>query len=419
VEQRRILALDANEKPRVLMLMDALTLRPEDGFDNLSHYLGLVSARSRLAQARSDDGLRDAADYLWEIALAIESGAFSDAQKRLQQAQDALEKALEEGAGDEEIERLMAELREAMQDFLRELAEQMARDPNMAMQMPQDGQELRQSDLDRMLDQLENLARSGARDQAMDMLQQLRDMMNNLQAGRQQQPGQGQGEQNAMRQQMDQLGELMRRQQELMNETFRLDQTQRGQNRQDTLPGQQGQGQQPGQGGQPMSPEEFADAMRELQEGQSQLREQLEGLTRSLEGMGIRPGEGFGDAGEAMGRAEGALGEGEGGRATGEQGQALEALRRGAQDMMNQMQQAMRRDGQGPGEGGREQAADRDPLGRPLSSTGPDFGNSVKVPDEIDVERARRILDEIRRRLGNALSPEVERDYLERLLDMR
>jgi uncharacterized protein (TIGR02302 family) len=289
----------------------------------------------------------------------------------------------------------------------------------MAMQMPQDGQELRQSDLDRMLDQLENLARSGARDQAMDMLQQLRDMMNNLQAGRQQQPGQGQGEQNAMRQQMDQLGELMRRQQELMNETFRLDQTQRGQNRQDTLPGQQGQGQQPGQGGQPMSPEEFADAMRELQEGQSQLREQLEGLTRSLEGMGIRPGEGFGDAGEAMGRAEGALGEGEGGRATGEQGQALEALRRGAQDMMNQMQQAMRRDGQGPGEGGREQAADRDPLGRPLSSTGPDFGNSVKVPDEIDVERARRILDEIRRRLGNALSPEVERDYLERLLDMR
>src|SRR5690606_19895457 len=133
----------------------------------------------------------------------------------------------------------MEELRQAMQDFLRELAEQAARDPNMAMQMPQDGQELRPGDLDRLLDQIENLARSGAREQAMDMLQQLRDMMNNLQAGRQQ-PGQGQGEQNEMRQQMDQLGELMRRQQELMNETFRLDNMQRGQNQQDGQGDQQG-----------------------------------------------------------------------------------------------------------------------------------------------------------------------------------
>jgi uncharacterized protein (TIGR02302 family) len=201
-----------------------------------------------------------------------------------------------------------------------------------------------------------------------------------------------------------------------MNETFRLDQNQRGQQPGQQGRGQQGQGQQGG--GQQMSPEEFAEAMRELQEGQGRLRSDLEGLTRSLEGMGIRPGEGFGDAGEAMGRAEGALGEGEGGRATGEQGQALEALRRGAQDMMQQMQQAMG-EGRGAGETGRAQATDRDPLGRPLSSTGPDFGNSVKVPDEIDVQRARRILDEIRRRLGNALSPEIERDYLERLLDMR
>lgn len=412
VEQRRLLVLDANRKDHVLALIDAVTLRPEDNFDNPSYYLGIMAARSRLKQARSDEALRDSADYLWEIALAIEGGAFADARERLQQAQDALQKGLEEGASDQEIERLMAELREAMQDFLRELAEQAARDPNMAMDMPPDMPEMRQGDLERMLDQLENLARSGAREQAMDMLQQLRDMMNNLQAAR---PQQGQGEQNQMRQQMDQLGEMMRRQQELMNETFRMDNMQRGQNP------QSGQGPQNGQQGQPMTPEEFAEALRQLQEGQGQLRRDLDGLTQALEGMGIRPGEGFGEAGEAMGRAEGALGEGEGGRATGEQGQALEALRRGAQDMMQQMQQAMRRDGNGDGmgEGGRQQSADRDPLGRPLSTTGPDFGDSVKVPDEIDVERARRILDEIRRRLGDALGPQIERDYLERLLDMR
>lgn len=399
-EQRRILALDANRKPYVLALLDALTLRPEDTIDNLSHYLGIVSARTRLSQAQSDEALRDSADYLWEIALAIEGGSFSDAQQRLQQAQDALQRALEEGASDEEIEQLMAELREAMQDFLREWAEQAARNPDTAMQIPSDMQQLRQDDLQRMLDQLENLARSGAQEQAMDLLQQLRDMMNNLQAGNQQQPGQGQ--QSEMRQQMDQLGQMMRRQQELMNETFRLDNMERGQNQQ----------------GQPMSPQELEEAMRQLQEGQGNLRRDLESLMQSLEGMGMQPGEGFGEAGEAMGRAEGALGEGEGGRATGEQGQALEALRRGAQDLMQQMQQALG-EGEGQGASGHQQSSGRDPLGRPLANSGPDFGSSVKVPDEIDVERARRILDDIRRRLGNALSPQIERDYLERLLDIR
>lgn len=133
----------------------------------------------------------------------------------------------------------------------------------------------------------------------------------------------------------------------------------------------------------------------------------------------MEPGEGFGEAGEAMGRAEGALGDQQGDRAVGEQGQALEALRRGAQDMMQQMMQAMQGEQGGSEEGGRQQSSDRDPLGRPRATTGPDFGDSVQVPDEVDVQRARRILEEIRRRLGNALSPELERNYLERLLEMR
>lgn len=427
VEQRRILALDANRKGRVLDLLDAITLRPEDTFSTMSHYLALMSARTRLKMATSDDQLREAADYLWEIALGIEDGDLSAAEKRLRQAQEALKQALENGASDEEIDKLMQELREAMNEFLREFAERAQQNPNLAEQMPQPGQEMRQSDLERMLDQIENLAKSGNRDKAQELLSQLQQMMNNLQAGRRQQGQQGQ-QNSEMRQQMDKLGEIMRRQQEMMNETFRLDQMQRGQRQrgQDRSEqrgdqGQQGegeQGRQPGQGGQ-MTPEEFAEALRQLQQGQGQLRQDLEALMKGLEGMGIQPGEGFGEAGEAMGEAEGALGEGKGDRAAGEQGRALEALRRGAQDMMQQMQQAMEGDQGGGQEGGRQQNADRDPLGRPRATTGPDFGNSVEVPDEIDVQRARQILEAIRKRLGNALSPELERSYLERLLDIR
>ncbi len=414
VEQRQLLALDANAKQRVLDLMDAITLRPEDTIPELTHYLGIMAARARLDEATSDDQLRSVVDYLWEIAVTIEDGSLTDAERRLRMAQEALREALEEGASDEEIEQLMAELREAMQEFLREFAERAMQNPEQAMPMPQNGQEMRQSDLERMMDQIEELAKSGARDEAQQLLSQLQDMMNNLQAGRQQQQQQG-GEQSEMRQQLDQLGEIMRRQQELMNETFQMQQGQQGQQQ----PGQQGQQGEQGQGGQ-MSPEEFAEAMHQLQEGQGQLRQDLESMMEALEGMGLQPGEGFSESGEAMGRAGDSLGEGQGERAVGEQGQALEALRRGAQDMMQQMQQAMEGDGGGQQPGGRSrQGADRDPLGRPRATTGPDFGDTVRVPDEIDVQRARRILEAIRERLGNALSLELERDYLERLLEMR
>ena len=79
---------------------------------------------------------------------------------------------------------------------------------------------------------------------------------------------------------------------------------------------------------------------------------------------------------------------------------------------------------QGPGDGPggdpfgpSPEAADRtDPLGRPVRTReyGDDF--TVKVPDEIDVQRARRVLEELRKRLSEPLRPRLELDYLERLL---
>lgn len=420
IEQRRILALNADKKQRVLDLIDAVTLRPEDTFKSMSHFLALTTAQTRLKMARTDDELRGVVDYLWEIALGIEDGDLTAAEKRLRQAQEALRQALENGASDEEIEQLMAELREAMNEYLREFAERAMQDPNFSQQNMQPGQEMRQSDLERMLDRIEELAKSGAREQAQELLSQLQDMMNNLQAGRQngQQNGQSQ-----MREQMDRLGEIMRRQQELMNETFRMDQLQRGQQGQQGRQGeQQGDGRggnRPGERGSGgMTPDEFAEALRQLQQGQGQLQGDLGQLMEGLRGLGIEPDENFGEAGREMGRAGDALGEGEGERALGNQGAAMEALRRGAEDMMNQMQQAM----QGEGEGtqlGSQNRGDRDPLGRPQATTGPDFGDTVSIPDEIDVQRAREILEAIRKRLGNSLSPVLEKQYLERLLELR
>ena len=85
--------------------------------------------------------------------------------------------------------------------------------------------------------------------------------------------------------------------------------------------------------------------------------------------------------------------------------------------MMQQLQ-AMQGD-DGNTQGRRDRGGSRDPLDRPTRSDGPDENSSVKVPDQIDMQRAREILDAIRKRLGNALSPDIERSYLERLLNLK
>jgi RNA polymerase primary sigma factor len=54
---------------------------------------------------------------------------------------------------------------------------------------------------------------------------------------------------------------------------------------------------------------------------------------------------------------------------------------------------------------------DTDPLGRPLR--GREYGDDYTVKD---VQRARRIIEELRRRFGHVLRPQEELDYIERLL---
>ena len=429
-EQRQVFALDANQLPYAIALNEALTIRPEETIPNLTHYLLLQSAAARMKLSRTEDQMRETADYLWEIALGIEDGNLSLADRRLREAQKALSEALERNAPDEEIAALMKELREAMDAYMQELARQAAKNGQMQQNAQQQGQVLRQQDLQRMMDQIENLVRSGARDQAQQMLSELQRMMNNLQAGRPQQGQQGQ-QNDAMRQQMDKLGELMQKQQQLMEQTFQLDQALRDrQQRGDPMPGEEGEQQQQQQGDnsagqQPtdqMTAEQLREALKKLQEQQDALGKQLGEVQDALKGMGMEPGEGFGQAGREMKGASEALGEGQGESAVGSQGRALEALRQGAQNMMSQMQAMGQGQGQGPGEGMPQAGRNgRDPLGRerPVNGQGPDFGGPTKIPEEIDIQRAREILDEIRRRLGTGAAPGFERDYLERLLGIR
>jgi uncharacterized protein (TIGR02302 family) len=408
VEQRRDLALDANARVRVLDAFDALLLAPEAFQDKVRDYLGMRFVRGELSRASDDDALREVVDLMWDLALTIEDGDLSVAERALRNAQEALRKALEEGASEEEIARLTDELRKALQDYMQALAQQMReQSPQSAQQMDPNTQTLSPQDLERMLSRIEELARSGANDAARELLAQMQQMLENLQAGRPQQMPQGMTQE--MMEALNQLGEMIQRQQELMDRTDRLDRrSERNGEQQDGA-----QRRQRREGGGQMSPEELAEALRQLQQGQGELGDRLQQLLDQMARNGMEGNENLGRAGEEMGEARDSLGEGETGEAVGRQGNALDALRQGAQGLAEQMMGQ----NQGPGMAGRQGGPrDQDPLGRPRRSQGPDFGDRVQVPDEIDVQRARRILEELRRRFSDPGRPSIELDYLERLL---
>lgn len=430
VEQRRILALDANQQQRVADLLDATMVAPDEFIKSAATYAAMKSAFRRIVDARNDDNLRSALDLLWDIALAVEFGDLSEAEAKLRDAQEKLSDALARNAPDAEIQKLMQELRQAMNELMQQLTREAMENP--ARQSPLDenalARTLRQRDLEKMLDQIENLARSGSRDSARQMLSELQRMMDNLRAGRHQQQKQAEG--NQMNQALDQLSELMRQQQQLLDETFKMQQQQKSQGGNQPQDGQQQQngqnGQQPqpgkergeGQDGEPMSPEEFAEALKNLQQQQEALQQQLGKLGEELEGLGLDPSQPFGEAGREMGEAGKNLGQGQAGEATGNQGQALEALQRGVQQMLQQMAGDRQQGGQQPGEGQAGQDRNRsDPLGRNQQANGLEDGDNTKVPDEIEAQRAREIMEAIRRRLGRPDGPLIEKRYLERLLE--
>ena len=412
IEQRRILALDANAKPLVLSALDALTIAPERFTPETSVYLGLRAIYFDLAHANSDDQLREVVTRMWDMATQLEDGNVSQAELALRQAQDALRQALERGASDEELKKLMDQLRAAMDKYLQALAEEMRKNPQqLARPLDRNTRMLTQRDLQSMLDRLENLARSGNKDAARQLLEQLQSMLENLQTAR---PGaQGEEGDDDMMSALDELGDMIRKQQQLRDKTFKQGQDMR----RDRQRQQQGQGKQ---------------QLGDLQQDQKGLRDRLNKLLEQLRQRGLgnpgqdQKGQGgnemdqLGSAGEAMGEAEGELGQGDADNAVDSQGRALDAMKKGAQGLAQQMQQNGMGMGQGPGQPGRNGRAraqqDTDPLGRPMR--GREYGDdvTVKVPGEIDAQRARRILEELRKRFGESGRPQLELDYIERLL---
>ncbi|PXW65838.1 TIGR02302 family protein [Methylobacterium sp. B4] len=448
-ERRRLVTAPDEDRARVQTALDALRIAPERFTPQPAIFLGLTTAANRLRAAKTDADLTGVADLLWEMALKIEDGDLSDAEKALRAAQDRLKEAIERNAPDEEVKKLTEDLKQALDKFMKEFAQRQKpqnrqQQSERQQQQQKGGQTVTPDDLEKMIKDMQEAMQRGDTAEAQRLLEQLRNVLENLQSAENGQKSDG--GMAEMNRQLDDLDRMSREQQDLRDETYKEGQQgqrpgprQRQQNGQQQ--GQQGQrGQQPGQRGQGEEGQQGQQGRgQQGQQGQGQgqrgqqgqnmgqrqqgLREQLQDLKERMKQQGLQGEEGLADAEGAMREAEEALGQGRNGDAVDAQGRALDGLKRGAEGLQQQMQQMAEGEGQGqqegqsPGQQGRSGASDDDPLGRP--TRGRDLSNgNVRVPnaDESAVQRARRIMEELRRKLGDPSRPQEELDYFERLL---
>jgi len=459
IEQRRDLMWSKANAPRIVQVLKAISHRPEGLFSNEVTYLRMRAITRRLDafQDNLPDNVQDElVQAMWDLAIQLEDGTLADARERLRRAQERLSEAMRNGASDAEIAELMQELREATDDYMQMLADQMEPEENTDQaDSGQEGQEITQDQIQALMDRIQELMEEGRMAEAEALMEQLNELLENLRITQGQ--GSGDGPRTPGQQSMEDLAETLREQEDLTDDAFRelQEQTNPGQ-QQGQQQGQQGQGEQGENQGQ--QGQQQGDSGQDGQQGQGQGVGE-EGQNGQTDGNGAG-GEGEGDAGGlaerqqalrdelerqrgnlpsldgeageiarrsldraegAMDGAEDALRQGDLAEAIDRQAEAMDALRNGMRSLSEALAQNQGAEpGQGSEQGeatGRPTPGQRDPLGRELGNTG-QAGTDQNILQGQDVyRRAEEILDEIRRRSAQQDRPEIERDYLERLLD--
>jgi uncharacterized protein (TIGR02302 family) len=459
IEMRRDILWSRSNARRTAQVLRAVSYLPEEAFRSQTAALRLRKLITRMETlvryGMDEENQNQLAQELWDLALELEEGDLEDARERMNRAQERLNEAMKNGASDEEIAELMQELRRATDDFMQQLQREQAQRQDGEQQQGQQQQgesmQMTQDDLQRMMDRIQELMEQGRMAEAEQALRELQEMMENMQMAEGQQ-GQGSGQQSPGQQAMEGLAETLRDQQGLSDQAFRDLQEQfnpnaqtgesrdnegrnGGQGRGESHDGQQGEGEQDQteqsgeQGGGaeqrdgPQGGENEGQGQQEsLAERQQQLRDELSRQEGNMPGQGTPEGDAARDAldraGRAMDDAEQNLRDGELAQAIDNQSQAMEALRDSMRSLGEAMAQEERGQQQGQGAQGDDQRADnRDPLGRSQGSNGATGSDNEANLDDDAYGRARELLDEIRRRSGETARPEVERDYLNRLLD--
>jgi hypothetical protein len=384
IEQRQNLALgNDGATAKAEHSLEALTVAPDHFYQNQSGvYLAIRTAYWQLRTSRRQDDIQSTEKLLWDIATGIEQGGLLSAAAQLRALQQLLSQALMQGAPQDVINALMQRYRDALDRYMQALAQNQQSGgptpPNAKVISPQDFQKL--------LDTIQQLAQSGSRAEAQQLLQLLQSLVENMRTASGSGGGQSSPGDKALSDAIQGLSDLTGRQRGLLDKTFRE---------------KQGAG-DPKDGG-----------AKGLAQQQGKLRDDLDKVLKGLGDQKIPvPGK-LNDAHREMGNSQSQLGSGTYDGASDAEKNTLEALREGESALAKSLM-----DHKGAGQGKDQQGGgnNEDPLGRTPGSANPSFGSGVKIPDQSGMARARAILEELRRRASERGRPKQELDYIDRLL---
>lgn len=380
IDIRKGLLRRPQDKEEAVTQLDVLGRTPAEFDGDLTVFSALRTAYWRLLADRGAAAPEAVAELLWDTALHLEDGGLSLAAQSLSQAMEDFEQALQrDGEGLEEAAR---ELERMMGEFLRrQMAAERGEPPPAGMANP-DMQVVGAQDLQRMIQQMRDMAAAGDKEGAMRMLQQLRRMMENM-APASRMTAADYERMMAANEAAGALEDLSREQREVLNQTSRQTLMNRMRERQGAA----------------------AESFRGLEGEQRALERMMDDIRRGLGEAGIPMPDALAEAERAMRGATGALGEESGPEAIRRQAEALDAMGEAMQDLQQSLQQAMQR--------GLQQGGRTDPLGRPMPGLNT---QDFQLPDALSRDEVERIMEELRRRIADPGLAEEERDYLRRLL---
>ena len=374
---RKTLQRYPDAKQLVADALATLQRQPNSFQGDVVVYLGLRVISQDLMLSRDPSVLPEAAATLWALALRLDGQSDDPSARKLAELREALRKAIAEGAPQEEIQRLIEETRAALEDWMRQKMQEAMNQP--LQPMDENSQQVSTTDLDHLFDQMSEFSELGARDAMQDLLDQLDQVLDNLRFTR---PSLSRQQAAALGRIMQALAYLDNQQRALMDETEQLS----------------SQGDQSSR----RSRQSLSSDQQSLLRALNQLLDRLGKAGKAVLGPLNRAERAMRGAGEAL--EQGRLGD-----AAGQQGDVLRQLRDSAGALLDQFSS-----------GGSAGSGQLDPLGRRLPGQQgliTNRGGDWDVPDNIEMQQARDILQELRRRSGDLSRHDFEREYLLRLLD--
>lgn len=398
-ERKRMKGDSLSVRSGVALALRQIAIRPAYFANDTVVSLALAVSVARLVRDRGPEAVPSVRRLLWDTALRIEEGDVPVAERELRDARQRLWEALRRDSDSKEIERLMDELQRALDRYLTAMAAELARrgETGSPTDLGVNREMLRSDDLRELIDMARQLALTGARDSARQLLAELQRILDGLRMGL---------ENSGSRRDLIEAHKLMQalrnlgqRQQDLLDETFQQLRA---------LRAQQDRGE----------PSEPAPGSNEGAAEQEALRRELGEQMLRLDSFigGIPPP--VGKAERAMRGAVDALGAGRLGTAVEKQTEAVEHLNQALESAGEAMARKLGGfAGMFAGDPDEDGGGGGDFFGRSPEGGYRGLGaDQVKIPDHNELRRAQEILRELRRRAGERYRAPTELDYIERLL---